>query len=153
MAPAPKIAKTRSWKKCQKRILRKNRQKLLRPKAEKWRPRQKTLRQEAEKWRKKKKKRSFLKKLSDSLWRNFFFFWEIVWDTFGPNWVWPKESFPTFISFQKKSFFYIYKYLLKEVKSRWIRIKLRLMERIISYTKTIGIITIQGKRPGVLIVP
>ncbi len=24
-----------------------------------------------------------------------------MWDAFGPNWVWWKESFPTFISFQK----------------------------------------------------
>ncbi len=34
----------------------KNRQKLLRPEAEKWRPRQKLQRPEAKKWRKKKKK-------------------------------------------------------------------------------------------------
>jgi len=44
--------------------------------------------------------------------------WEIVSDAFGPNLVCWKESSPTFI-IQNKSFFYIYKYLLKEVKSRW----------------------------------
>ncbi len=27
--------------------------------------------------------------------------WEVVWDAFGPNWVWRKELSPTFISFKK----------------------------------------------------
>ncbi len=83
--------------------------------------------------------------------------WEIVSDAFGPNWVWRKESSPTFIiseritfseksfqtlsdrieshgrnrflplSFQKESLFYIYKYLLKEVKSRRFWMELSLM--------------------------
>ncbi len=89
MAPVPKIPKTRSWKMAQK--------KKKKQEAEYSEPRKQNIPSSTQSCC----SGSFLEKPWDSLWQKNYFFWEIVWAAFGPNWVWWKESFPTFISFQK----------------------------------------------------